>query len=245
MKRVVNGALVPAAPGGMTELPDGAGVFETVLIREGAPVFLAEHWVRFAAGCRWHGLALPTAADELAGFALQLAKENRVHTGVLRFAAWRHDNRIVWRVEVGPPRPHMARARLRVAAGGPVLPLATPDRACKQLNRGVWGQALREARAAGWDEVLLGDLAGRLVEGGGANVFFVTGGILHTPSLAVGPLPGVMRAQILALTRAHGRPVAELAGRKFDSTYPVLHRLREAWREEHDWDPLVIVNTGH
>lgn len=272
MKMVVNGGIVPA-PAGMTELPEGAGVFETVLLRENVPVFLAEHWVRFVAGCGWHGFTAPMTADELVNLTRQLAQENQVRTGVLRFAAWRHDDRIEWRVELGPPRPHMARARFRVADGGPVLPGITPDRACKHLHRGEWAQALREARAAGWDEVLLSDLAGRLVEGGGANVFFVAGGVLHTPGLAVGPLPGVMRAQVLALARARGwpvregefarnelakaseiwltnsllgvRPVAEFAGRRFDSAYPVLKRLRGLWQEEWGWDPLLIVTPGH
>jgi branched-subunit amino acid aminotransferase/4-amino-4-deoxychorismate lyase len=166
----------------------------------------------------------------------------------------------------------MAKAHFTMADGGPVLPLAGPDRGCKHLGREQWTAARRVARAAGWDEVLLGDLTGRLVEAGGSNVFFVVDGVLHTPSVAVGPLPGIMRAKVLALAGAQGwpvregefsvrdlaaaseiwltnsligvRPVAVFAGRQLDSAHPVLHRLRAAWREAHGWDPMVIVNHG-
>lgn len=270
MKRVVDGLIVPASPLGMDELPAGVpGVFETVLLRAGEPVFFAEHWARFAQGCRWLGLGAPTAAEEMKGYVAMLAEANGVRTGVLRFATWRREEgSVAWRVEVGPPRPHMGQAMFRVTWGSTVLPAADEGREFKHFDRGPWLGALRTARGQGWDEVLLRDSEGRLVEAGVSNVFFVRDGRVHTPALDCGGLPGIMRAQVLALGREAGlkvregrfdatditaatevwlsnsliglRPVTLLADRPFATVRPVLDRLRKMWRVSHGWDPVVI-----
>jgi len=271
MKRIVDGEIVPSAAAsrsGMEELPVGvAGVFETLLVREGAPVFWTEHWARFDAGCRWHGFTPPANAIACEALAHRLIAENAITLGVLRFAAWRGAAGITWRIEASPPRAAMTRGEFRVGWGSG-LPDSTPDRAFKHLNRGAWLEALRVARAAGWDEALLCDAAGCVIEGGVTNVFFVRDDALHTPALALGPLPGIMRAQLLALVRARGwtvnegvfrrddlgaasevwlansllgvRPVAQLAGLRLPTARPWLERVRAAWRATHDWDPLVV-----
>lgn len=272
MKWIVNG-VIQSAPSGrsMSELPAGSGVFETLLIRAGQPVFFDEHWARLLVGCRWYGLPLAVDKAAMLGFSLGLARANQITDGVLRIAAWVQAGNLEWRVEVGPPRPHMLRPVMKVANGSNVLPLATPDHISKHFGRTRWAQALRDARQAGFDEVLLSDVFGRLVEGGGVNVFFVLDGGLHTPALAVGPLPGILRAQVIALGQKQSwtvqegvysvadlanaseiwltnsligiRPVTEFAGRTFDSGYPVWQKWRKAWQQAHGWDPLVIVNT--
>lgn len=274
MKWIVNGEFQPAPSGGMSELPVKPGVFETLLLRAGRPVFMAEHWARFEVGCRGQALAWPRSVtpEAITGLARELAQENGINDGVLRFAAWRESDATEWRVEVSPPRPHMARTPWRVRDGGAVLPPATPDHVSKHLRRTLWAAALRDARTAGWDEVVLSDLSGRLVEGGGTNLFFVREGVLHTPGMEVGPLPGIMRAQVLALAAAHGwpvrtgvftradlteaselwltnslvgvRPVASLEKHVFEAGYPVLHQLRVAWQAVHGWDPLVVLNPA-
>lgn len=269
MKRVVDGLILPASSLGPDHLPEGVpGVFETVLLRSGEPVFFGEHWARFSEGCRWSGLVEPTAAEEMKGYSAMLAEANGVRTGVLRFATWRRENgTLAWRIDVDPPRPHMGQAMFRVT-WGPPLPAPSADRAFKHLDRGHWLAALRTARGAGWDEVLLRDTSGKIVEGGVSNVFFVCDGRVHTPALECGPLPGIMRAQVLAVARETGlkvregrfdatditaatevwlsnsliglRPVTLLADRPFATVRPVLDRLRKAWRMRHGWDPVVI-----
>jgi branched-subunit amino acid aminotransferase/4-amino-4-deoxychorismate lyase len=267
----VDGVIVAAAAEGMTGLPAGPGVFETLLVQAGAPVFLEDHWTRFASGCRWYGLDLPTTAQEVDRLALILGEENKVRTGVLRFAAWQSGQRVAWRVEVGPPRAHMARSEFLVGLGA-ALPPATPDRPFKHMNRGPWLEALRAARSAGWDEAILPDQAGRIVEGCVSNVFFVRAGCLHTPSAEVGLLPGIMRGRVLALARAMDLPVREgiyayadleqaselwfsnsliglraassLDGRRLAGMMPVLQQLRTGWSREYGWDPVVVVTPS-
>jgi branched-subunit amino acid aminotransferase/4-amino-4-deoxychorismate lyase len=267
MKLLLDGRIVAAPDEGMAGLPAGPGVFETLLVRDGAPVFFGEHWARFAAGCRWHGFDLPAPPDEVERLARLLAEENKVRTGVLRFVLSRAGERLAWRVEVRPPRGHMARRDFRVCLE-PALPAAVEARPFKHLDRGPWMEALRTARAAGWDEVILTDRAGRLVEGGGSNVFFVRDGGLHTPAVELGPLPGIMRGRVLALARVMGltveegtyagadleraseiwlsnsliglRAVSVLGDRVLEEGSPVLLRFRARWRLEYGWDPVVV-----
>ncbi|MEO0323389.1 MAG: aminotransferase class IV [Myxococcota bacterium] len=67
--------------------------------------------------------------------------------------------------------------------------------------------ALRRAREAGAHEALLTDGAGRVLEGATSNVFAVCDGVLRTPGDA-GILPGITRAQVLALAAEAALPCA-------------------------------------
>jgi branched-subunit amino acid aminotransferase/4-amino-4-deoxychorismate lyase len=182
---------------------------------------------------------------------------------VLRWAAWTDGPAEEWRLRVEPPRPHLARAAWRVAVSPVRLPppdAATPH---KHLGRSRWREALAAGRAAGYDEVLLADGAGRIVEGAISNVFCVRGGILLTPAPDCGPLPGILRAKVLELARAEGipaaegvvavaelpaaeelfltnslvgiRPVARVDGSPRAAPGPVTLRLQAAWRRRHGW----------
>jgi branched-subunit amino acid aminotransferase/4-amino-4-deoxychorismate lyase len=71
--------------------------------------------------------------------------------------------------------------------------------------------ALRFAHAAGFEEALLQDRRGRILEGAASNVFLVKDGRLRTPHPRLGLLPGRTRALVLALARRLGRRVEEEA----------------------------------
>jgi branched-subunit amino acid aminotransferase/4-amino-4-deoxychorismate lyase len=268
MKRVVDGKIVPAAAKANEETPaDAAGVFETMLLRAGRRIFWSEHWARFAAGCRWLGFEPPAGEKRIVALADELVAANGIPLGVLRLCAWRTDASVTWRMDATAPRPHMARPAFRVQ-WGPLLPSPAADRAYKHLRRQAWLDALAAARAGGADEALLCDESGRLVEGCVSNLFFVRDEMLHTPNLCLGPLPGIMRAQVLALAISRGwpviegeydrgaiatatevwltnsligvRPVSAIAERRLPENHPWLDRLRTAWHEQQGWDPVVI-----
>lgn len=275
MKRIVTGEWVTAAESTMIELPSGVpGAFETVLLRDRAPVFWSEHWARFQLGCVAEQIAFGLSADELRTAAMNLADANGVTTGVLRWAVWREPKgQTEWTIEVTPPRPHMHKAEL-TAMWGPTLPdvAAGEERRFKHLRRAAWLVALRAARGAGFDEALLCDQQGRVVEACGSNVFVVRGDKIETPRLPVGPLPGVMRQQVLAFAAGAGiridegdlnasdvaeaseiwltnsligvKPVARIADRVLLLHRPMLEQFRRKWTEAHGWDPVIVVGPG-
>jgi branched-chain amino acid aminotransferase len=69
--------------------------------------------------------------------------------------------------------------------------------------------ARREARAAGADEALFLNGRGYLTEASGSNVFMVEGGVVKTPRLRDGILPGVTRVAVFEVARGMGWGVAE------------------------------------
>ena len=78
------------------------------------------------------------------------------------------------------------------------------------------------------DEALLVDEEGRVTEGATSNVFFVSDGVLRTPSLDLSVLPGVTRWAVIELAEAAGLPVEE---------------GHYAPAELHDADEVFFTNT--
>jgi len=69
--------------------------------------------------------------------------------------------------------------------------------------------ALRESHEAGADDAIFLDLHGRVTEASASNVFFVQGGVIVTPPLALGMLEGVTRAVAIEVARGAGILVRE------------------------------------
>ncbi|MHA6332208.1 aminodeoxychorismate synthase component I [Qipengyuania sp. CAU 1752] len=72
----------------------------------------------------------------------------------------------------------------------------------KTSDRGFYEEALAAAEGAGAHEALLLRDDGLLTEGSRTNIFVERGGTLVTPPLALGLLPGVLRASLIAEGRA-------------------------------------------
>ncbi|MEM0277139.1 branched-chain amino acid transaminase [Pyrobaculum sp.] len=69
--------------------------------------------------------------------------------------------------------------------------------------------ALAEARNRGYDEALLADINGYIVEGSGENVFVVRNGALYTPPIHQSILEGITRDTVITLSRDLGIKVEE------------------------------------
>ena len=68
--------------------------------------------------------------------------------------------------------------------------------------------ALKEALETGYDEALLLDNQGFVMEGSGENIFLVNDGVLHTPDLT-SALDGITRRTVIGLAEELGIPVVE------------------------------------
>ena len=69
--------------------------------------------------------------------------------------------------------------------------------------------ARRESAALGLDESVLLNDRGFIAEGGNSNIFFVRKGVLVTPALESGILPGITRQLVLDMASDIGLNVAE------------------------------------
>lgn len=214
MRVLLDGLLVDEAEAGF-EAGDrgvllGFGLFETLRARGGAMPMLERHLARLEAGARQLGLPLPecfaTLPEDLGALVAQRPEGDlRVRVtmtagsegGPSHLQAFAH-----------PYHPGKAAWRAQLATGHPGA--ASPTAGLKTTSYLPHWLARERARSAGFDEVLLLDAAGRVVEGSFTNCFVV--GKDHriaTPSLSCGPLPGVLRAWAIEQLRAWGYPVEE------------------------------------
>jgi len=185
----------------------GDGLFETVLFKAGRPVLWEAHMARLTRGCLAIDLPPPDAG--------RLEAEARRAVADRRLGAARAAVRLTWTAGSGgrglgrpePPTPRLIASA--AASPRPETPATvvvstirrnarSPSARLKSLNYLDNVMARREAERAGADEALMLNTAGHAASATAANLFWIAGGRLYTPSLACGVLDGVIRAQVIA-----------------------------------------------
>lgn len=224
MRFILNGeSLESAGDDFEDETPyDGRGVFETMRGVSGRIPWLDRHLDRLSRSSVRLGFSLPF--DSMRGELLRTLAELpfthariRVCVGSLVEGDWR-----VW-VQVLPLDVHEGDMAVCVMAGHPGI--GAPMAGLKALGHQPFRSLSERTRAAGWDEALLLDSHGQIVEGTRTNVFVLTAeGFVLTPPLAAGPLPGVARAWVMEQLKALGEEVREAPLRPQD-----LPAARDIW----------------
>ncbi len=97
---------------------------------------------------------------------------------------------------------------LRVRIYDPPVDRANPFLRHKTTQRGFWDKALIWAQAHGANDALCMNRQGRLTEATRFNLFLQRDGMLLTPPLTAGLLPGVLRAELLQTGRACERDLS-------------------------------------
>jgi branched-subunit amino acid aminotransferase/4-amino-4-deoxychorismate lyase len=173
------------------------GLFETMRVRSGGLPFVDQHLARLAHSAAM--LRLPTPSAVLRTVALERAARGPANR-VLRLG-WSTDGAAWSEREVGPERP-----RRVVTVGVPHRPYPV-----KSEDRVAFDRALAEAEAAGGDEPLLLTRDGYVAETARFAVVWWDADVLCVPDPALGILPSLGLARLLALATEQGIPVA--AGR--------------------------------
>lgn len=221
----VDGALVPRERATVS-IDDlgflyGAGCFETMRAYGGVVLRMEQHWERLERGFAALGVHAPERAALRAAVEATLAANDlgRGGHGDARIRVTATPGRGVGRpdlrsaqgpmvvvvVEDAPAPPPPARIVVASQRIDPARPLAT----AKATSYLVSLLALAEARAAGGDEALLLDPAGEVAEAATSNLFVVHDGVVRTPPLASGALPGVTRAVVIECARDAGIALRE------------------------------------
>jgi len=202
-------ATMPATDRALTH---GLGLYETLKLVSGVPVFFEEHVARLDLGLEELGLERPCSRAVMAAQIRELSAASDVPDGACRVL-----------VTAGPPH---GKPGLLIQTDRRQFP-ARPLRVISYLGVRVRAQlkamtvmqsylAQRAATAAGADDAILIDDEGRIFEGATSNMFLVRGGGLVTPPAEGAILPGVLRAKVEDLASAHGIPVVEAFARVAD-----------------------------
>ncbi|MEQ6918284.1 aminodeoxychorismate lyase [Halomonas aquatica] len=182
----------------------GDGLFETVLVRDGAPLLWEQHLARLARGCRMLGISLPArehlerplvdAGEGLSVLKLILTRGSGGRGYALPDTS---EPRLRWRLAPFMPSPERWRRGVRVRHCRLRLGIQPALAGLKHLNRLENVLARAEWSDDDTAEGLLSDSEGRLVEATCMNLFWQRDGILETPRLDRCGVAGTLRTVLL------------------------------------------------
>ncbi len=212
---LVNGVRTTAVDAGNRGLHYGDGLFETIAVRHGQPLHWERHLLRLQRGCERLGIPTP-AADILADEARQVSDghDRAVVKLILTRGGTRRGYRAeesvaasrIWRAHPWPDYPSrhgLDGVAVRICR----TPLARQPRLAgiKHLNR--LEQVLARAEwQQEYEEGMMLDTDGNVIEGVSSNLFAVQRGVLITPSLDQCGVEGVTRGRVLEAAHQLGWP---------------------------------------
>ncbi|MBB3114145.1 4-amino-4-deoxychorismate lyase [Paenibacillus phyllosphaerae] len=203
----------------------GMGLFETFRTYQGAPYLLERHLARLMEGCRALGIAYEPDQGEIRSWLRRLMAANALSEAYVRLTVTAGEG------ELGLPQ-HGYDAPNVLMMVKPLPPVhKSLDREGKQLallhtarntpegqvrfkslhymNNILAKHELRASGAAAGAEGLMLTREGHLAEGIVSNLFFVSQGVIHTPSVDTGILPGITRGRVLELAKEAGHATEE------------------------------------
>jgi branched-chain amino acid aminotransferase len=194
----------------------GDGLFETVRVYDGKFFRLRAHIRRMYDGLKVLGIKPPYTETEMEIFTRELAVTNGVEKGFARIIVSRGEG-ILGFSPHGCITPHVA--------------ICVRDRAVAMRKKEVWDLTIhkhpispiplkalsylphvlakKEAEEKDFDDAILLDAKGTVIEATGSNIFLWEDGKLITPSLATGCLPGITRAEVIKVARKEGYHITE------------------------------------
>lgn len=201
----------------------GDGLFETVLVASGRAVRLRAHLERLARSAERFAIPLPLALDATLAAAVPALweRERRPARAALRVTVSRGAGRGL-AVPAGAAGLVVSLDALPDAPAGDIAPAASaaildtprvdprdPLAGHKVVSAMHRVEARRAAIAAGADVALLVTVDGDVCEADAANVFAFVDGVVVTPSLDRGVLPGITRRACLDALARGGPPSVE------------------------------------
>lgn len=184
----------------------GQGIFTTIAIRRGEPMFWDKHWVRLVRDAAVVGVDLSGFSETL---VLSEIKKEITTSGILdgRARITFSDERSgdIWPAQasqntsmsilVGKPRP--IPTKFSITASPYRLNSYSPLVGVKSCNYLENLLGIEEARGRGFHEAIRINHGGEIVGGCMSNIFWLKQGKLFTPHLGTGCLPGTTREYII------------------------------------------------
>jgi branched-subunit amino acid aminotransferase/4-amino-4-deoxychorismate lyase len=196
----------------------GDGVFETIRLQEGQPLFWAAHRARLTQAMETLALQLPCPWESIE--AQLYALSARLRYGRLKLLIIRAgegaytpltQETLVWLIaQPLPKNPSypLSSAQNLILYPHPLL-VETPWSRFKTLSAIPYVQAAYYASQKGHSDALLLSQEGYVAETSRANLFWFDGKTLHTPPLSTGAVAGILRAQIITLATSLHIPTQE------------------------------------
>ena len=189
----------------------GDGLFETIRIINGKPVFILNHIQRIIEGLKLLEIIIPDILinDKLEQALIGLAKNNGIKKGgVARLTVWRNsdgkfmpvNDNSAYLLELEPYPVNkfvLNKSGLSIGIYTDMMMQINKLSKFKHLNSQVNVLASVYARKNEMDDSLLINEDGLIVESTNSNIFIVRNGTLYTPPLSDGCVGGTMRMHLI------------------------------------------------
>ncbi len=222
-----NGKLVPWRDARIHVLTHGlhyaSCVFEGERVYSGAIFKLREHSERLINSADLLGFKIPYSLEQIEQASKAVVEAQKITNGYVRPVAWRGSEMMA--VSAQRSSIHVAIAawewpsyfskearerglRLQLSSWARPAPNTAPTASKAAGLYMICTLSKHAAEDAGFDDALMLDWRGLVAEATGANVFFVIGGEIHTPTPDCF-LNGITRRTVIDLARARGIKVVE------------------------------------
>lgn len=226
-----NRQIIPAADAAVSALSSaalyGSGVFTTIAIYDRKPFQWHRHWQRLTENAeklhiRISEFESETVADSLA----ELIEKNNVETGRARVTFFDEAASGIWSFEnarrtsllITTADARETSEELRLTLSPFTVNSKSPLAGVKSCNYLENLLSLEEAKSRGFDEAVRLNERGEVTSACMANLFWIDGETLYTPSLETGCLEGTTRAFVIEIAKELGLDIYTLAT-DFDEIY--------------------------
>jgi branched-chain amino acid aminotransferase len=219
MQYFVNGVVTSAEEARVSVLDHGFtvadGVFETLLISNGAVFALDRHLVRLANSAHGLGIICPDSSVVAEAVRQTLAANSFINHGRLRITVTSGNGPLG--SDRGGAQPTLVvtlakTPRWPETTSAVLIPWIKNERSplvgLKTTSYAENVMALELAHNLGFSEALMCDSQGRLSEGTGSNIFMIRDGELITPDVHTGLLKGITRDLVLECAHTLGLKVS-------------------------------------
>ncbi len=201
----------------------GDGVFEGIRAYDGSVFRLKDHIDRLYQSARTLALTIPFTPEQMTQAVLDTVAANEKRDAYIRLIVSRGPGDlgidpancstptiviICAEIKLYPKALYETGASI-VTSSVRRIPIQCLDPRIKSLNYLNNIMAKLDARRAGALEAVMLNHQGRVAECTADNIFFFAGGVLRTPDLMNGALPGITRATVLELGAEMGLPTEE------------------------------------
>ncbi|WP_128099778.1 aminotransferase class IV [Paenibacillus sp. DCT19] len=204
----------------------GLGLFETFRTYRGVPFLLEQHLERMAAGCHELGIPFTVTPAEVTDWIQRLLQANELEDAYVRYTIsageaplglpsgdYIQPNHILMAKELPPLSPSLYEQGKMLQCL--TTPRNTPEGNVRFKSLHYMNSILAKRELNGYGAPTQGaeglqlTRSGYVAEGIVSNVFWMMQGVLCTPAIETGILPGITRAVVLQLALQQGIPCKE------------------------------------
>ncbi|WP_373485173.1 aminotransferase class IV [Acetobacterium malicum] len=189
----------------------GYGVFETINVAQGQPVFFEDHMERLKQSALVMSLKLTSHPEQIWTDCLKVIAKNEMERGGLRVTLSKGltaDNLLITARENHYDR-QMFEQGVKICTSDAVRNETSRLVSIKSNNYLENLLILNEAKTRGFCEAIFYNTQGYLAEGCMTNLFLIKNGTVYTPARDCGLLAGIIRNRVIGLLKANHIAIEE------------------------------------